>query len=174
MRTKILYAALGAALVLTGSAKADDQNLQEFSKGDFSILMPGTPSEQTKSIPSPAGNMDMKLYIASAGDTGFVYLVATLELPKGGLGGATEEFLDGAQTGLVQGAKGKLVSQSKIKHGKHSGRDITAEVFDGKGLLRGHVFLVDQKMYMLVIMTPKDADASGAIDKFLGSFKVNE
>jgi hypothetical protein len=34
--------------------------------------------------------------------------------------------------------------------------------------------LVDQRVYMLVIMTPKDADASTATDKFFDSFKVSE
>jgi hypothetical protein len=173
MTTKVLPAALVAALTLTAAARAGD-DWQEFAKDNFIVQLPGTPSEQTKAIPTPAGNLDMKLYIVSSGDSGFVYLVATLELPKGGLAGAGEDFLDGAQSGLVSGAKGKLVKQSKIKLGKHSGRDITAEVFDGKGLLRGHVYLVDQRVYMLVVMTPKDADASAATGKFFDSFKVND
>jgi hypothetical protein len=169
MKTKILFAALVAALILTGSAKAD---WQDFSKDGFSIRMPGTPTTQEKDIPTPAGNMHMKLHIASDADSGVVYMIAQVELPP--IGGNSDDFLDGAQSGMIQGVNGKLVSQTKVTLGRHPGREIKADAFDGKGYLRGQLFAINGKVYMLAVLSPKSVDASAATNQFLGSFQVSE
>jgi hypothetical protein len=173
MKTKVLFAALVAALILTGSAKAEDW--QELSRDGYSILMPGTPATQEKDIPSPAGNLKMKMHIASNGDTGVVYMIASVDLPAGGLGAASaDDLLDGTQAGMIQGINGKLISQSKVTNGRLTGRDIRVDAFEGKGTLRGQLFAVNGRIYMLAVLAPKSVDASADTGKFLDSFKVND
>jgi hypothetical protein len=171
MKTKVLFAALVASLILTGAARAD---WQDFSKDGFRIQMPATPVSQEKDIPTPAGNLHMKLHVASDTDSGVVYMIAAVDLPAAALAASADDLLDGTQSGMIQGVNGKLTSQTKVTRGRHTGREIKADAFEGKGNLRGQLFVISGKVYMLAVLSPKSVDASTATDKFLGSFEVND
>jgi hypothetical protein len=166
--TMVVFAALVAALTLAGTTRAD---WQDFAKDGFSVQLPGSPTTQEKTIPSVAGNMEMKMHIAK-GD-GLVCVVVTMDLPLGFAGLTEADILNSARDGVVSGLDGKVSSETNITVGKYAGRDIHGEALEGKGDLRVQLIAAGKRVYALVVVFPKGADVSTETAKFLGSFQVN-
>ena len=81
---------------------------------------------------------------------------------------------DSSRDGAVANMEGKLVSEKNVKLGKHPGREIRINVAEGKRLFRVRVYLVEQRLYQVVVFgTPETATSKDA-DKFLDSFKLTE
>src|SRR5262245_60182856 len=121
MKNKLLLAGLLTSLFLSGSVRsADGPAWKEFTskEGGFSALMPRTPTKQTKAQKSLLGTIDLTMFLATTPKEGTAYLVAYADYPKNLLELANEdELLEMAQRGGLQGVKGKLVSEKKIKLG---------------------------------------------------------
>ena len=70
--------------------------------------------------------------------------------------------------------EGTLASEKDIKLGEYPGREIQIDVANGNRLFRVRAYLVDQRLYQVVILGTKENATSKAADKFLDSFKLAE
>jgi hypothetical protein len=84
-----------------------------------------------------------------------------------------KQIFDSSRDGAVGNLEGNLASEKDIKLGKHPGREIQI-VAGGKRLFRARVYLVDQRLYQVVVFGTKEAATSKEADKFLDSFKLAE
>jgi hypothetical protein len=146
--------------VVANPIGADDQPAwKEFAskEGRFKVLMPGTPKQDQAETESDFGKGVLHMNTAQAGKT---------------LYGAN--YCDSSRDGAVANLEGELAGEKDIKLGEYPGREIQIDVAGGKRLFRVRVYLVDQRLYQVVVFGTKEAATSKEADKFLDSFKLAE
>lgn len=181
MKKLMCIAALALSLTASGRLCADPADWNVYTpKGEkFSISFPDAPTSESKTAPSPIGDINMTMYTSSADSTG--YMLGVVDIPEDArplLKKDPESALNGVAVGLVngiaKGVKGKVISQKKVKAGDHSAVEIKATMFGGKGVLRCRALVTDDRMYLMMVMAPADKDVSIETTSFFGSFKVDE
>ncbi len=142
--------------------------------GGFSIATPGEMRETTQDVPTAAGNIKISLYQTTLGENAFVagysdFPAAVLKQTS------TDKMLDGARDGAARNVNGTVVSDTKITldgspgreiviHGKApSGQEATAKV---------RYYLVKNRLYQIMVVTPKGNGGAAGTDDFLQSFKL--
>lgn len=145
-------------------------------EGHYSVLMPGTPTESTQKVPTPAGEIVANIATVEQ-SRGVGYAVSYNDMPfdENQLKepGAVDKVLDGSANGQVTNVKGKLISQKPIKLGDYPGREVYFEVPE-KGEIRSRIFLVGKRLYQTMVQGPKVTVTSKDADKFLDSFKLTK
>ncbi len=146
--------------------------------GNYSILFPGTPTEQRQDIPLEGfGNLEMiaTMYEPSPSK---IYMVAYVDYPQEIVDQANKANKDNVSI-LIQNAKegavGKMrlniTSEQAVMLGKHKGIAFTAS--DGKDMHTSYnIFLVGKRLYQLAILSQKGAIAPDDAKDFLASFQL--
>lgn len=169
MKSRLLTL-LVLVLLLTACQPAD---WKEFSskEGAFSVLMPGTPTEQTQKADTQAGTIEVHMFIFE--QNGAAYMVGYNDYPEAIVQQADpSKMLDGARDGMVSNTQGKLLGEQVISLDKYPGREIQIETSDGKLTMKNRVYLVNNRLYQVGVVTPKEESNSANITKFLASFKL--
>jgi hypothetical protein len=164
----VLFVAVGAI-----SGSADDQpDWKEFAskEGRFKVLMRGTPEQYKLDAESDFGKGVLHMNSVQADKTmyGANYCDFPAEIKKAPL----KQVYDSSRDGAVANLEGKLASEKDIKLGDYPGREIRIDVAGGKRLFRARVYLVDQRLYQVVVFGTREAATSKDADKFLDSFKL--
>ena len=155
---------------------APQQQWQEFSSraGGFSILMPGTPKEETNSQEFPVvGAGDFHLFTVRS-DLG-AFVAAYVEVP--GLAKQSQAFSDSFGKGFLnkvgegtaRGAGGKVVKETDISYGTNPGKEFLIEVPSGQATVRA--YFINRRGYEL-IAAPATSTTAESVKKFLDSFKI--
>jgi hypothetical protein len=163
---------LACSLVFSfGDAKA--QELKEFRpKGEgFIVLMPETPevSEET------TDGVTRKSFMVIT--PGLTYLISTVSLPipKGEGEEAVKKRLDNGRDEGLRTAKAKLLKERKILlAGKYPGRAIEASLPGQERLLIARIYLVDTKLYVLVVAGKEKNVRSTNSARFLNSLTLTD
>jgi hypothetical protein len=147
----------------------------EFSSvdGAFSVLMPGTPTEQTQSQDTDLGAIEVHSFTFEQG--GVAYLVGYNDLPAAVLEAVTPAvILDSACGGQVEKVNGTLLNKEEIMLGTYPGRDLEIQIQDSTGTssLRSRTFLIRDRLYQVMVVGPKGQITSPDTTKFLDSFKL--
>jgi hypothetical protein len=173
--------AVGRAPVLAShtdqkTPQAAQSEWREFSsrQGQFSVVMPGMPKEETevKEIPI-VGKGEVHLFILTS-ESG-VYVVGYLDIP--GLAQQSQAFCDSFGKGFLKtigegtanGAGGKVVKDTDISYGKDPGKEILIEV--PAGIATARAYFIKRRGYQL-IAAPTSGSDPASVKKFLDSFKV--
>ncbi|VTR90745.1 Uncharacterized protein OS=Pseudanabaena biceps PCC 7429 GN=Pse7429DRAFT_4512 PE=4 SV=1 [Gemmata massiliana] len=167
MRTMFTVAAL---VVFVGTVGADDKKF-ESKEGKFSVKFPG--DEKPKVLAQKAGGLDLNITIAEKGKSGFAVIYS--DMPADVIKAATpSKLLEGGEKGLVDNFKAKVSKSAETKftaNGKdHPARDITAEKDDLH--LQVKIILVDNRLYQVFVVGPKEAVAGKEAEEFLKSFEL--
>jgi hypothetical protein len=164
---------LQALLVLAfASASGRAEELTEFASqaGRFKVLLPGKPDVQE--LPTPAGTMHLVQVRTKAGE----FLASWIDLPANLVDSPEkiETSLNKARDGILERLKGKQVHDKKITlDDKHSGRDFGAEISSpDKGRLRARMFLVEGRLYQVIVVGTSDWTGSKVADRVLESFRL--
>ncbi|NJR19609.1 MAG: hypothetical protein HC785_30715 [Calothrix sp. CSU_2_0] len=145
---------------------------QEFSpdKGKFSILMPN--EEIVDMAPEPGemheGVKSTKMYLSVHEKN--VFMVSYADFKSDVTQLPSSELLDSAVEGMLEDGK-KLVSQKNITLGAYSGREVQFWDETAGITLTGRVFIVKQRMYMLLVGSDRNPQISN-VSKFLNSFQL--
>ncbi len=172
-------AVVGTTLLILGGCQQSTPSgpgpeWQEFAPGGrgFSILFPGTPTEETKSNPTPFGVVDTAWFKLEPEGEKLSYSVRYDSYPPMvlALGEVSQLILARSKT-FEHEIQGKMVDEEDVFLDDHTGMQLTYELPDGKlGIYR--IFLIDERMYQLgVEASPEDASAK-EISTFLDSFKL--
>ncbi len=159
----------------TVSVHASDQpEWKEFvsKEGRFKVLMPGTPKADKVATESDFGKGTLSMNVAQSGNV--MYGANYSDFPPGIKKTPIKQLFDSSRDGAVANLQGKLASEKDIKLGDHPGRELRIEVAGGKQLFRARVFLVDQRIYQVVVLSSPEAATSKEADRFLDSFKLTE
>lgn len=164
-RSGTLWAMACGLLLVSGCGKAE---FKEFASADgrFKVQMPGTPKEETQT----AAGATMKIYSLQEKDGAYAAAFADLPIPSGESEAQLQARLDGSRDGMVRNVGGTLTSESRITlSGKYPGREVQADIPSKKGVLRARIYLVDRRLYQVMVTGTKPWATSADATKFLDS-----
>lgn len=170
----VLLSLVVVALALSGCGPKE---WTEFSSGpgNFSVLLPGTPEEQTQSVDTPAGSIDIHMFLLDQGSSAF--MVGYSDYPESLIAQADPMLLlDGARDGAVGNVGGTMRSERELTLNSNPGREIKFDVPDssdlpGGGYAVARLYLVQNRLYQVIGMAKKDVSEEEII-KFLDSFTL--
>ena len=147
---------------------------KEFASKDgrFTVLFPGTPEQSKADTESDFGKGVLHMNTVQVGRTmfGAHYCDFPPDVKKVPL----KQVYDSSRDGAAENMQGKLMSEKEVKLGDHPGREIQISVANGRQLFRARVYLVEQRLYQVVVFGTKEAATSKDADKFMDSFKLAE
>jgi hypothetical protein len=162
------------AAIVPSLGAVDPPAWKEFvsKEGNFKILMPGTPKQEKIETESDFGKG--VLYMNSLAAAGTMYAANYCDFPADVKKVPLKQVLDSSRDGAIANMEGKLAKEKDIKLGDHPGREVLIDVSGSKRLFRARVYLVDQRLYQVVVFGTKEAAMSREADKYLDSFKLDE
>lgn len=157
-----------AIAVQTIPVARDRAEWQTFSSttGGFSVLLPGTPTEDTQTDKAEdGGTYEQHFFTVSHPEGG--YLVSYTDLPEDEVTQlGTDAALDAAIQGMTEeGAQ--VLSQREISLLGYPGRAIEARDSDGS-IYNTQIFLVRGRLYFLAALTSNTSD----VERFFNSFNL--
>jgi hypothetical protein len=166
------FGLLFVAILVTALQAGDSPEWKEFASKDgrFKVLMPGTPKQEQAETESDFGKGILHMNALQEGKTmyGANYCDFPAEIKKVPL----KKLFDASRDGAVANLEGKRAGEKDIKLGEYPGREILIDVAGGKRLFRARVYLVDQRLYQVVVFGTRQAATSKEADRFLDSFKL--
>jgi len=175
MKTKLVLAnILLAALLLAGCASNSKWKEFRSKAGNFSVKAPVTLKEQSQSTDLSIGKAGSHTYLAES--DGLLYAVAYTEFRQDIIdAGDPEEMLSNARDSMITSLDGELALELRQPLGEYPGRELVVDMImpDYKyGILKARIYLVNNRLYQVMVLVDKmNADAS-AITQFLDSFKL--
>jgi hypothetical protein len=170
-----------ASKIAVYETSATDQNTSQTEwrvftsrAGGFSVLMPGTPKEETEVKEFPVvGKGETHLFVLAT-ESG-VYVAGYVAVP--GLARQSQSFCDNFGTGFLKsvgeatakGAGGRVIKETDISFGRDPGKEILIEVPAGRATVRA--YFVKRRGYELIAAPTAGSDPAN-VKKFLDSFKV--
>jgi hypothetical protein len=174
MRTRLPGIALLASALVAGAAAGQGVWAEFRSKeGRFVCSMPGKPEYQKSTSPTKIGPIDTHLFTAQAANK--AYVAGYSDFPAALISQSDpKKLLDGGRDGAVARVGGKLVGERQMKIGSYAGREIVVEAQRPRPLvLKQRMYLVGNRLYQVVAVTPKEEARSADVDRFLDSLKVS-
>lgn len=141
-------------------------------EGGFTILMPGSPTEDQRNINTKVGAVPVNsFYVVRPNEA--LYGVAYADLPKEASLNTLDinQLLNSFASGFAQGSGGRVVSQKNIRLGNFPGREIRLQYQQGE-TGRGRIFLANQRLYQVVVITSKESSLPKSIEGFFKSFRL--
>jgi hypothetical protein len=144
-------------------------------EGGFSVLMPGTPAERKQAADSPMGSIQINTFTLVKDRDEFT--VAFTDYPAAILKSKPETILEGVRIGVEADLQAKLLDERPTSLDGYPGRQYRLEVpasrFPGGGIYRVRAYLVKQRLYQVVAVTPKATVSSMDSEKFFQSFRLS-
>lgn len=176
MRTvSAVLAGIGLWLSFTGFAVSQGEAWKPLTsqEGRFSLLMPGAPKEQSQEVATPAGTIKMTMYVLEQGES--AWFATFNDYPAEVIQKAdAETLLNGARDGAIGTVQGKLLAEKKIAIDTYPGRELEFEAQGGAFLARSRIYLVKERLYQIMILSPKAQGLPKDTGKFLDSFKLTK
>jgi hypothetical protein len=137
--------------------------------GRFSVLMPGTPTNNVETTQSEHGPYTTHLFILK--DTPpSVYLIGWVDYdPTFNFNRQAE--LEANRDNFVKGIQATLLTSSPTTIDGYQAIEFVCETADR--VFKSRVYMVGRRPYQIVIGTPKGQDDSVQTSRFFNSFKIN-
>jgi hypothetical protein len=150
---------------------------QEFSskEGGFSILMPGEPEQERLKQSTLTGDVDYVVFMVERGDSGYMVSFGDMS-PQTIAQADTNMALEGAVQGAVNSTNSTLVSKQDITLDGYPGKEFEAQAMISgiEVIFKARIYLVQNRLYQILVVGPKDSLSVADIDKFLYSFKLTQ
>lgn len=171
---KIITMAIPLLLII--SLMACGSKPQEFKSGPgrFTVMTPTPLKETTQDLESEGSKIKLYLFSGQEGNTG--YFVSYCDYPPElATPEKAEQMLSGARNGAVSNAQGKLASEDRINLGDYPGRELVINAVGPQELavtIKGRLFMVKNRLYQIMVVSPRGQIGAAATDAFLQSFKI--
>ncbi|MEB3179609.1 MAG: hypothetical protein VKL59_11325 [Nostocaceae cyanobacterium] len=142
------------------------------TEGGFTVLFPGIPQEAAVPLNTPSGQVSLRIFAADRPGQA-AYFVSYADFPAAVLRYDPNTLLNGVVNGAVRNVQGTILSQQAINVAGFPGRETRVQAAGGK-ILRYRTFLVNQRLYQIVVETTPGAEMNltGSIQGFFNSFKL--
>ena len=150
----------------------------EPASAGFTVLMPGKPSESTRSLDRPGvTNHELTLETKLAG-----YVVTYVEFPEEVTDPAdVKTILDSGRDGGVASSKAELTGEKEIKLKQFAGREWLMKLPNGL-VVTARAYWVKRRLYQTILVISPNANDSPEViklrqqagNKFLDSFTLND
>ena len=166
---------LAVIAVLVAGCGGTEWRELKFSDGGFRILMQGDPRVEKRELDTPVGKIAAHWYAHEAKDVAFG--VGYSDYPAQFLRGASQsQLFTIVREGWMKRINGTLQGAERAirLEGKYPGTEFTAAgKLDGRdAYLRGRFYLVDNRLYQVVVFGNRTAMVQSDIDHFLESFML--
>lgn len=141
--------------------------------GGFVVLFPQKPAQSERRLPTPAGEVMMRMYSVRLGEhllaAGFADFPAPPAAP----------LLDLLRDALIANINGQVINEREIASTGMRGREFNATGTLGggadarAGLLQARLLVHGQRYFQLVSLGGPDSLQQADIEFFLGSFKLD-
>jgi hypothetical protein len=159
---RLCWLATAFALFLTAGCGKEWKEASS-PEGKFTVLMPGTPKEQSR---TQAG-ITNHIFALEVKDG--AYMVSYLDVPPG-----TPANYSLAIQAAAANRQGKGVKESDITIEGHEGKAYEFEMGNPKGYAVGRIVLVNNRLYQLLVMGANISSSDADVQKFLNSFKLTK
>jgi hypothetical protein len=164
---------LASWLLLTKNAPADVLTADD---GSYTIQAPYALQSSVTSVDTVTGPVTMHALSGTDGRTSQCSVGYGDYPPDPGWSnpGRQQAALEAIPNGEAKILNGTVVSDNAITYGNYPGRDITIYYTAGgiEGIARGHIFLVNNRLYAMWFQVMKSAEDDDAISSFFNSFSL--
>jgi len=172
--TRVLVLLLVPLLLLSCSWFA----WREYSSedGSFSVLLPGTPDEQTETVTTELGDISLTILMAQP-DESMIYFISYSDYPAAAVAASDPlSLLASARDSTVDSQGGSLTGQYRITLGEHPGLAFIADVkMEGRdAVLRARNYIVGNRLYQVFAMAYRESDSVDEMNRFFQSFRLSE
>ncbi|HEX7999862.1 MAG TPA: hypothetical protein VF528_15855 [Pyrinomonadaceae bacterium] len=136
------------------------------NEGRFSVLLPVQPKVTSQPVDTAAGKLINNVIFSQT--TMAAYAVSYADYPQNNAD--PQQVLDSVRSGAITGIKGTLISGKNIMHKGYPGREFQAST-EG-ALYTSRIFLVNNRLYQMVVVAPANKSSADDINKFLTSFDL--
>ena len=139
------------------------------AEGKFRVEMPGTPTQETVY----AAGFPLITFRVEEEDGAYGVAYADIPMIQGISSTQLSRALDSARDGMISNVHGKFLGESKIRlDGKHPGREVRAELPIKDGLIKGRLYVVGSRIYMVMVTGLSNWVNSANAKRFLDSLEV--
>ena len=164
-------------VLLCAACQGNQTAYEEFSSetGNFSIDTPGTLEETQQSVETPVGPINIHTFTAESNES--AYVVAYSDYPNEIVEQTDPEMLlDSSRDGAVSNLGGTLVEEETIELEGNPGRSLiidTAAGTEEAATINSRIFLVDNRLYQILVVVPEAVEGEIDSETFLDSFELN-
>ena len=140
----------------------------------FTIMTPKSFEISRDKTQTAAGELELVTYLAELGTA--AYGVVCNDFPQGFIAGKdSNTVLKGGGKGFINQFNGTVTGEQLLSLDGHSGLEIALTgVTQGVDIFaKCRIYLVGNRLYQISVIAEKGKEDLEAIDKFLGSFKLN-
>ena len=167
-------------ILSSGFISTSDWFLMKNSEQGYQIEFPKEPTASVQTVNTKAGPVDMHINMLDLSkkdvDSNLIYLSSFAQYPDSLVHSDRKEqlkdFFKETIEGLVGSIDGEILSKKDVKIDSYSGKEVKIDFQDGMAIIRIRVYLVENKVYMLQVITKKENDSNESISKFLNSFSL--
>ena len=162
--------------IVQNSPQSSQSVWQPFSSGEggFTALFPGNPEIFQDMINTEQGRVELTGFRVVRPDEA-LYLIAYSNLPNGfNVSDNTEDvksFFKGVIQGFMDEVEGEVISQSSISINNHPGRELKIQLPENT-IARYRVYAINNRLYQLLVATPKEQHLQESIAGFFKSFQL--
>lgn len=174
MTRAIFLVLLGTALLLGACGGGGGGSWQTFdaSEGGFRVTMPGKPTKGHDVLTTAAGPLDSVNYVYTTPDQRVAYGIDYVDYPPDVVRrNDPDRILEAARDGLVGKLRGRVRDERRIDLEGQPGRAVELALGDGR-FVRARLYLVGQRQYQLVVVTPDERTGATDAQRFLDSFRL--
>lgn len=161
-------------LVIAAQQDAPASRWTKFVAPDrsFSIDFPQKPKQKSKRLKSPGGPLTIKTYLVNSAKAKTAWFVSYSEKPAGKADSVRPAaHLYRAKKAALQTTKGKLKEEKKINVAGKPGLELLIVTKKGK-YFRTRICFINNRLYQIFLVGPREQVVSDNADHFLKSFKV--
>lgn len=164
------YCLMILAFILLGCGATEIQTVERYvnAKHQFAVQFPMTATQTNQEVPTDAGNLVIQTFSSQA--QAIDYAVTVIEYPlvavqeKG-----AQTVLEDSVQGSIDSVRGELLERTDISVNDYRGIQQTVETIDK--IFVSANFLVENKLYILIVTGDKDVFPYENAQTFLDSFE---
>jgi hypothetical protein len=141
-------------------------------EGGFSILMPGTPEESNQNVGTEEEPVILRGFRSIRANEG-MYLILYQDIPENANERKVKAVLNAFPEYFAKAVKGQLISQKNITLNSYKGKEFKIKGSRG-AIFRGRVYVADNRMYLIGVLTTKERYLRRTIPGFLNSFQIGD
>lgn len=161
----------GAAIASGPVASVQGWQTYRSTPGRYSVLMPCSPTTETKTTETDLGPIDMQM--ASCVTSNRFASVIYYDVPSTVTKTAQQLLADTADAFMKGGGFIEKASRQQIAIDGHPGLEIIGESQDGQSVVQARYYLVRSRVYLVMVGTAVADVAAPDIGNYFGSFKVS-
>lgn len=140
-------------------------------EGLFSIMMPAKPLQSIERVQTQHATVEVHFFASEYNNVG--YVVTYSDYPQDYVEDVDiKSLLERLRDGFVSSVKGRLLSDRYIRYEGYPGIESMIESQDGNAILLSRRYIVDSRLYQLMVIGSKENTSPDSFSSFFDSFTL--